>query len=67
MLCKDMQDPTHFTEIGEGTLNIPAILEAVHSLGYARYIFVEQDVTSRDELEGIAISYTNLERMLNSL
>jgi sugar phosphate isomerase/epimerase len=61
------QDPAHFTEIGEGTLNIPAILEAVRNLGYARYIFVEQDVTSRDELEGIAISYTNLERMLNSV
>ena len=61
------QDPAHFTEIGAGTLNIPAILEAAHSLGYARYIFVEQDVTSRDELEGIAISYTNLEGMLNSM
>lgn len=59
------QDPAHFAEIGEGTMDIPAIIETARRLGYAKYIFVEQDVSSRGELEGIAISYANLERMLH--
>ncbi|TVY08332.1 sugar phosphate isomerase/epimerase family protein [Paenibacillus cremeus] len=58
------QDAAHFTEVGEGTLNIPAIIQAARSIGSAKYMFVEQDVTARDELEGIAISYKNLSRLL---
>jgi hypothetical protein len=27
------QDPAHFTEIGAGTLNIPAIIEAARNIG----------------------------------
>jgi hypothetical protein len=60
------QDPSHFAEIGVGTLNIPAIIEAARHLGHARYIFVEQDVTSKDELESVAISYKNLDRLLSA-
>lgn len=58
------QDPAHFTEVGEGTLNISSIIHAARSIGSAKYIFVEQDVTAKDELEGITISYRNLERLL---
>ncbi|WP_248930044.1 sugar phosphate isomerase/epimerase family protein [Paenibacillus hamazuiensis] len=58
------QDPAHFCEVGSGTLNIRAIIEAARSIGSAEYIFVEQDVTARDEVEGVAISYGNLERLL---
>lgn len=58
------QDPDHFTEIGNGSLDIPKIIEAARNLNHIEYIFVEQDATSRDELEGISISYENLKRML---
>jgi sugar phosphate isomerase/epimerase len=61
------QDPDHFTEIGNGTLDIPAIIQAARDLGHASYIFVEQDVTAKNEVEGIAISYKNLNRMLNEI
>jgi sugar phosphate isomerase/epimerase len=58
------QDPAHFTQIGEGTLPIPALLQEATKLGYAKYVFVEQDVTAGDEVEGVALSYRNLERIL---
>jgi sugar phosphate isomerase/epimerase len=60
------QDPAHFTEIGEGTMNIAAIIEAARSIGSARYILVEQDATANDEVESIARSYRNLERILRN-
>jgi sugar phosphate isomerase/epimerase len=58
------QIASHFTEVGNGTLDIPSIIEAARSIGSANYIFVEQDATSRDELEGISISYKNLSQLL---
>ncbi|WP_240419933.1 sugar phosphate isomerase/epimerase family protein [Paenibacillus periandrae] len=61
------QDPAHFCEVGTGTLNIRAIIEAARSIGSAEYIFVEQDVTAKDEVEGVAISYGNLERLLKEV
>jgi sugar phosphate isomerase/epimerase len=61
------QDAAHFTEVGEGTLDIPAIIRVASSIGSAKYMFVEQDVTAKDEVEGIAISYTNLSRLLQKV
>ena len=61
-----LQDTDHFTEIGEGKLNIPAFLEAGRKYNNARYVFVEQDMTKKTELESIAISYANLTRMLST-
>jgi sugar phosphate isomerase/epimerase len=58
------QDPAQFAGIGAGTMDIPAIIAAARDLVHARYIFVEQDVTAGDEVEGVALSYANLERML---
>jgi sugar phosphate isomerase/epimerase len=60
------QDPTQFAGIGAGTMDIPAIIAATRELGNARYIFVEQDVTAGDEVEGVAFSYANLASMLRS-
>ena len=59
------QDPAQFAAVGEGTMDILAIVRAVRDLGHARYIFVEQDVAAGDEVEGVAASYTNLERLLH--
>jgi sugar phosphate isomerase/epimerase len=53
-----------FTEIGAGVLNIAGIIKAGIAYGNVRYIFVEQDKTSKDEIESIQISYENLTGML---
>ncbi|UQZ83346.1 Inosose dehydratase [Paenibacillus konkukensis] len=58
---------TDFTQIGEGVLDIKSILQEAAKLGHAEYVFVEQDVTSGDELEGVALSYRNLESLLQTL
>ena len=58
------QDPGQFTEIGEGVLTIPGILAASRKYNHARYIIVEQDQTTRTELESIALSFANLTRLL---
>jgi sugar phosphate isomerase/epimerase len=58
------QDSAQFTEIGEGTLDIASLIQMARSIGSVEYIFVEQDATARDELEGVAISYTNLDHLL---
>lgn len=54
-----------FTEIGAGVLPIADILQAGCTYGNARYVFVEQDMTARDEMESVAISYQNLVRLLS--
>lgn len=61
------QEPQHFTEIGEGTLNIASYLDAFRSLGNAKYVFVEQDMTARDELESIGLSYRNIVKFLKKV
>jgi len=61
------QDATQFAEIGDGVMDIPAIIEAGRTYGNVRYIFVEQDLTAIGELEAIKVSYTNLSRMLSSM
>ena len=53
-----------FTEVGEGILDIPAIIAAGREYGNTRYVFIEQDKSSRGELESIAISFTNMNRIL---
>jgi sugar phosphate isomerase/epimerase len=59
-----LQDPEHFTEIGEGKLNITAILQADRKYNNSRYIFIEHDMTKLSELESIAVSYANLTKLL---
>jgi sugar phosphate isomerase/epimerase len=57
-------DDTQFTEIGEGILDIPAFIEAGRTYCDAKYIFVEQDMSAKGELESIAISLKNLKHLL---
>jgi len=58
------QDPKHFTQVGQGCLNIRDYLQEAVSLGHSRYVFVEQDATDGDEIEGVATSYRNLTQLL---
>ncbi|HNB51381.1 MAG TPA: hypothetical protein PK530_05540, partial [Anaerolineales bacterium] len=56
----------HFTEIGTGTLNIAEIIVAGKEHGEVKYVIVEQDKTTKGELESVAISYQNLSRLLEA-
>jgi len=51
-----------FSEVGEGNLNWPAILEASKAAGVQWYI-VEQDRCQRDPFESLGISLRNLQKM----
>lgn len=53
----------HFTEVGTGTLDWPAILRLA-SQHPEIHLFVEQDETDRPPLESLAISYANLKKLL---
>jgi sugar phosphate isomerase/epimerase len=49
----------HFTEIGKGTVQWPALLSQAHKQGI-KYAFVDQDETSEPVLESLKESYTYL-------
>jgi sugar phosphate isomerase/epimerase len=55
----------HFTEVGNGTLDWPAIL-ALADKFHIPYMYVEQDQTERPPLESLEISYTNLVKFLSA-
>ena len=58
-----INDIVQFAEVGEGTLNIPACIEAGLA-GGSEYFLVEQDMTyGRDPFECLKISHDNLVRM----
>lgn len=59
-------DPANmeFTEVGEGILNIPSYIAAGRKYNQARYIFIEQDMSSRAELDSVITSYANMSRLL---
>jgi len=50
-------------EVGEGTMDIKALIDMMRRTG-VKYVFVEQDMTSRDEIESIQISYQNIVKLL---
>lgn len=54
----------YFTEVGEGTIDIRAIISKAKEIGAAKYIILEQDHSSKNELESIAVSYRNLTALL---
>ena len=57
------QQPEQFAEVGEGSMDIPALIKAMRQTG-VKYMFVEQDMTARDEIESIRISYQNSVKLL---
>ncbi|WP_240417271.1 sugar phosphate isomerase/epimerase family protein [Paenibacillus periandrae] len=54
----------YFTEVGEGMIDINSIINKAKEIGAAKYIILEQDHSSKNELESIAISYKNLSKLL---
>jgi len=52
--------PETFKEIGNGSIDIPAVLSAANSAG-VRHYFVEQDQTSGDPIGSLRQSYTYLQ------
>ncbi|MFQ3633253.1 sugar phosphate isomerase/epimerase family protein [Roseiflexus sp.] len=60
---KDMT-PGHrtFAEVGYGTLDIPAILQAARAAG-AQWFVVEQDICQRPPLESVRMSYEYLKSL----
>jgi hypothetical protein len=58
-----MNNIVEFAEVGEGTLNIPACIEAGLA-GGSEYFLVEQDITyGRDPFECLKTSHDNLVKM----
>lgn len=57
------QKPEHFAEVGEGTMDLEALIATMREVG-VKYVFVEQDMTARDEIESIGISYRNMVELL---
>lgn len=53
----------HYTEVGTGTLDWPAILRLASANGISG-LYVEQDQTELPPIESLQISYTNLMRFL---
>lgn len=54
-----------FAEIGDGGMNIPSILAEIRALGFAKYVFVEQDMTAMPPLDSVERSFRNLSRLWN--
>jgi sugar phosphate isomerase/epimerase len=54
----------YFTEIGEGIMDIPSIIKTAREVGSAKYIFVEQDYSSMNELESAEVNFKNLSSLL---
>jgi sugar phosphate isomerase/epimerase len=52
------------TEVGEGNLDWPEILSACADAG-TEWLVVEQDESTRDPLESLALSFRNLAAMMS--
>ncbi|KIL41651.1 hypothetical protein SD70_05915 [Gordoniibacillus kamchatkensis] len=59
-------DVNDFAEVGEGVLDIGGIIGAAREIGAAKYMFVEQDLSSRNQLESVAISYRNISKLFGA-
>jgi sugar phosphate isomerase/epimerase len=55
-------DKNTFTEIGAGIMNIQEIITVGNEVCQTAYIILEQDFSSRDELESIRVSMDNLKK-----
>jgi sugar phosphate isomerase/epimerase len=54
-----------FTEIGEGVMDIPAIIATIREMGIVKTIFVEQDFTARNQLDSVEFSYKRMVELMN--
>ena len=66
--CIDMDVFIHsytsqeFTEIGDGLIDIQAIINKANEIGVAKFIILEQDFTQKTEFESIARSMENFRK-----
>jgi sugar phosphate isomerase/epimerase len=63
-LRKATENVGDFTEVGEGVLNVAGYIEAARKYNQAQYIFIEQDLTDKTELESIQLSYKNMTSLM---
>ncbi|AMM22875.1 hypothetical protein AX769_22380 (plasmid) [Frondihabitans sp. PAMC 28766] len=62
-ISAELRDLARFSEVGEGTLDFPAIIRAAVDVG-ATYLFVEQDETyDKTPFESLQISHDNIAHM----
>ncbi|MGG4395695.1 sugar phosphate isomerase/epimerase [Paenibacillus thiaminolyticus] len=57
----------YFTEAGQGVMDIPAIVTAFKGKPEARYLFIEQDWTRKNQLESVEISYNYISKLFHAL
>jgi sugar phosphate isomerase/epimerase len=57
----------YFTEAGQGVMDIPAIVTAFSSKPEARYLFIEQDWTRKNQLESVGISFNYISKLFLDL
>jgi sugar phosphate isomerase/epimerase len=62
---KDGARHEDFTEAGEGMMDIRGIIAAANKIGTAKYIIIEQDYSSRGEIDSVALSYKNIQKLLS--
>lgn len=62
---RTITNPRDFTEVGEGTIDIKSIIQEAEKMGYVKYIIVEQDFSSKNEIESIEISFKNLTELIS--
>lgn len=55
-----------FAEVGEGVIDIPSIIADVRKLGHGKYMFVEQDHTTKNQLKSVEISYRNMAKLFEA-
>ncbi|MBI4551072.1 MAG: TIM barrel protein [Candidatus Latescibacteria bacterium] len=60
---KDIRD-NEFVELGEGLIDLPAVVAALRDIGYTGWVVVELDDTTRTPLESAIISRRCLEERL---
>lgn len=58
-MSREADSTPYMTEVGEGILDWPAIIEACRDIG-VEWAAVEQDICRRDPFESLAISHRNL-------
>ena len=61
-LMMKSQNVEDFTEVGQGVMDIPGIIEAFKDKTGTKYIFIEQDWTMKNQLESIEISYNYISK-----
>ena len=54
--------PQEFTEIGDGVIDIQAIIDKANAIGQAKFIILEQDYTQKTEMQSIARSMQSFQR-----